>query len=87
MLTDMRKIVGEHLQFAMTQLSNKYHTVQIASTYIIKRLAKNIIGEDLEQLNRSDQDKTTSDWHLLHKFRHVIQQQNDWSKQYIDEYT
>lgn len=87
MLTDMRKIVGEHLQFAMVQLANKYHAVQIAATRIISRLSRNLVGEDLEQLNRSDQDKTTTDWHLLHKFRLVLQQQNDWAQQYIDEYT
>lgn len=87
MLSDMRKVVGEHLQFAITQVANKSHTIQLAATRIIRRLSTNLINEDLEQLNRTEQGRTVSEWHLLHKFRQVLQHHSEWARQYIDEFT
>lgn len=87
MIADMRKIVGGHLQFAIDQLTNKYHTIRMAAARIIEKLSKSLIEEDLEQSNRTDQHKTTTDGHLLHKFRPMLQHQSDWAQQYINEYT
>lgn len=87
MIAEMRKIAGGHLEFAIDQLTNKYHAVRMAAARIIGQLSKSLIEADLEQSNRTEQNKTTADGHLLHKFRPMLQQQSDWAQQYINEFT
>lgn len=94
---DSKTSIDDLIQFALRNLSHKYHGIRIACVVILKKMAPSLIENDVEklnkrsdQLNKSDDGETSSSssdrWHLLHKFNEVLQQQNQWSKQYIDEF-
>lgn len=85
---DSKTSIDNLIEFALENLTHNYHTVRITSATIIKRMSSYLIKSDVEQLNRhqEQQDKDTSEWHLLHKFRKVLLEQNEWTRQYIDEF-
>lgn len=95
---DSKTSIDDLIQFALKNLSHKYHGIRIACVIILKKMAPSLIENDMEMLNkRSDQlskddddagtsSSSSKQWHLLHKFNETLLQQNQWSKQYIDEF-
>lgn len=94
---DSKTSIDDLIQFALKNLSHKYHGVRIACVVILKKMAPSLIANDVEQLNKrpdkldksddiSSSSNTLEDWHLLHKFNQTLLQQNQWTKQYIDEF-
>lgn len=89
---DSKTSVDDLIKFALVNLSHEYHTVRMACATILKRMSKYLIQTDSEQLTKR-QDKQTidestdpSEWHLLHKFRNALTDQNDWTQKYIEEF-
>lgn len=95
---DSKTSIDDLVQFALKNLSHKYHGIRIACAIILKKIAPSLIETDMEQLNRRPDQLSKTDeasgstsngtkyWNFLHKFNESLQQQNEWSKQYIDEF-
>lgn len=89
---DSKTSIDNLVQFALQNLSHEYHTVRVACATIIKRMSKYLIQNDADQLSKRSEKQTLDDsndsmeWHLLHKFRNVLTNQNEWTQKYIEEF-
>lgn len=91
---DSKTSMDDLINFALTNISHSSHTIRSSCADIIKRLAKGLISQDVDQLNKRNElemqgkkDKLSSQWHLLHKFEKYIQQRNDALQPYMDEFS
>lgn len=91
---DSKTSMDDLINFALSNLSHSSHTIRSSCADIIKRLAKGLISQDVDQLNKRNElemqgkkDKLSGPWHLLHKFEKTIKQLNDALQPYVDEFS
>lgn len=91
---DSKTSMEDLINFALTNISHSSHNIRVSCAEILKRLAKGLIAQDIDQLNKRNElemqgkkDKLTGRWHSLHKFEPFIQQLNDVMQPYVDEFS
>lgn len=90
---DSKTSMDDLISFALTNITHSSHTIRVSCAEILKQLARGLIAQDVDQLNKRNElemqgkkDKLTGQWHLLHKFETAIQQINDVMQPYVDEF-
>lgn len=91
---DSKTSMDDLINFALTNVSHTSHTIRVSCANILKRLAKGLVSQDVDQLNKRNElemqgkkDKLASRWHSLHKFETFIQQMHDVIQPYVDEFS
>lgn len=82
------------IKFALENLSNKYHSVCIASTDIIKQLAKGLVSRDQGMLSKrnnqeydDEDEKENNKWHILEAFREAMEEKNLLLQDFIEDFS
>lgn len=90
---DSKTSLDDLINFALTNISHSSHTIRISCAEILKRLAKGLIAQDVDEMHKRNElemqgkkDKLAGRWHLLHKFESFIQQINDVIQPYVEEF-
>lgn len=89
---DSKTSIDDLFQFALTNLSHEYHTVRVTCATIIKRMSKQFIQSNTDQLGKRQEKQTLDDstdsmeWHLLHKFGAILTRENEWTQKFIEEF-
>lgn len=84
--------VDDIIKFSLDNISNKCHSIRSAAKTIISQLGVYIVRFDTEQMLKIQNESVTmsstssdnKDWHLLNKFKTILQQQQEVSTQKID---
>lgn len=88
---DSNMSIDDLMKFAIINLMHIQPSVRIACAGIIDKLAQYFIDKDTEQSEQNKQILSlemadTSSWHLLHKFSSIIESQNDWIKEFLEQF-
>lgn len=98
---DSKISLSDLFKFALKNISHNLHSIRTASTTIIQKLTSGLIGQDLELLNRrneqsernyrhltdEDEEGRIESWHILSKFNVSLLEAHEQLKTYIEDFS
>lgn len=98
---DSKISLSDLFKFALKNISHNLHSIRTASTTIIQKLTSGLIGQDLELLNRrneqserhyrhlteEDEEGRIESWHILAKFNVSLSEAHEQLKTYIEDFS
>ncbi len=83
------------VKFALENLSNRYHSICIASAEILKHLSRGLVARDQgtlvkrnnQEYNDDEDEQENNNWHILEAFRSTMEMKNLLLQEFIEDFS